>query len=69
MQEDFWGKRNLVVYSSPGDAGRPICMQRRNINVNVIAEEAADVLWLNVQNILNADGETEGWKLVCFGIY
>ena len=39
-------------------------MQRRNINVNVIAEEAANVLWLNVQNILDADGETEGWKLV-----
>ena len=26
--------------------------------------EAANVLWLNVQNILDADGETEGWKLV-----
>lgn len=39
-------------------------MQGRNINVNVIAEEAANVLWLNVQNILDADGETEGWKLV-----
>ena len=22
------------------------------------------MLWLNVQNILDADGETEGWKLV-----
>lgn len=39
-------------------------MQRRNINVSVIAEEAANVLWLNVRNILDADGETEGWKLV-----
>lgn len=41
----------------------PVC-RGRNIRINVIAEEAADVLWLNVQNILNADGETEGWKLV-----
>lgn len=66
VQEDFWGNRNLVAKIGPGDvfAETFACMQRRNINVNVIAEEAADVLWLNVQNILNADGETEGWKLV-----
>jgi CRP-like cAMP-binding protein len=62
VQEDFWGNRNLVAKIEPGDvfAG----MQRRNINVSVIAEEAANVLWLNVRNILDADGETEGWKLV-----
>ena len=66
VQEDFWGNWNLVAKIGPGDvfAETFACMQRRNINVNVIAEEAADVLWLNVQNILNADGETEGWKLV-----
>ena len=66
VQEDFWGNRNLVAKIGPGDvfAETFACMQRRNINVNVIAEEAADVLWLNVQNILDADGETEGWKLV-----
>ena len=66
VQEDFWGNRNLVAKIGPGDvfAETFACMQRRNINVNVIAEETADVLWLNVQNILNADGETEGWKLV-----
>lgn len=66
VQEDFWGNRNLVAKIGPGDvfAETFACMQRRNINVNVIAEETADVLWLNVQNILNADGKTEGWKLV-----
>lgn len=66
VQEDFWGNRNLVAKIGPGDvfAETFACMQRRNINVNVIAEEAANVLWLNVQNILDADGETEGWKLV-----
>ena len=66
VQEDFWGNRNLVAKIGPGDvfAETFACMQRRNINVNVIAEEEADVLWLNVLNILNADGETEGWKLV-----
>ena len=66
VQEDFWGNRNLVAKIGPGDvfAETFACMQRRNINVNVIVEETADVLWLNVQNILNADGETEGWKLV-----
>ncbi len=66
VQEDFWGNRNLVAKIGPGDvfAETFACMQRRNINVNVIAEETADVLWLNVWNILNADGETEGWKLV-----
>ena len=57
VQEDFWGNRNLVAKIGPGDvfAETFACMQRRNINVNVIAEEAADVLWLNVQNILNAE--------------
>mgnify|MGYP000008920321 FL=1 len=66
VQEDFWGNRNLVAKIEPGDvfAETFACMQRRNINVSVIAEEAANVLWLNVRNILDADGETEGWKLV-----
>ena len=66
VQEDFWGNRNLVAKIEPGDvfAETFACMQRRNINVSVIAEEAANVLWLNVRNILDADGGTEGWKLV-----
>ena len=66
LQEDFWGNRNLVAKIEPGDvfAETFACMQRRNINVSVIAEDAANVLWLNVRNILDADGETEGWKLV-----
>ena len=41
VQEDFWGNRNLVAKIGPGDvfAETFACMQRRNINVNVIAEE------------------------------
>lgn len=66
VQEDFWGNRNLIAKIGPGDvfAETFACVQKRNINVSVIAEEAANVLWLNVQNILNVDGETESWQVV-----
>lgn len=66
QQEDFWGNRNLITRISPGDvfAETFACVQKRNINVSVIAEEDASVLWLNVQNILMAEKNTESWKVI-----
>lgn len=65
VQEDFWGNRNLIAKIGPGDvfAETFACVQKRNINVSVIAEEQADVLWLNIKNILTVDGKTESWKV------
>lgn len=54
VQEDYWGNRNIRAHITPGGvfAEAFACVPGAVMDVGVVAEEASEVLWLNVRRIL-----------------
>lgn len=54
VQEDFWGNRNIMSQILPGQlfAETFACLPDAALNVNVAAEEACTVMFLNVKRII-----------------
>ena len=54
VQEDFWGNRNIVTSSGPGQtfAETFACASGSVLNVSVVADVPVTVLFLNVKRIL-----------------
>ena len=55
IQEDIWGNRNIISKAGPGQifAAAFACAPGSVLNVSVITETPADVMFLNVKRILN----------------
>ena len=55
IQEDIWGNRNILSKAGLGQtfAAAFACAQGSVLNVNVIAEASATVMFFNVKRILN----------------
>lgn len=56
IQEDFWGARNILAKLAPLElfAESFACAPEANMNVSVVADDALNVLWLEVSRILSA---------------
>ena len=54
IQEDFWGNRNMITKISPGQlfAEAFACVPQSVLNVSVVADTSATVLFLKVQKVL-----------------
>lgn len=54
VQEDFWGRRNLMARIMPGQvfAESFACTAGAVLNVSAVAAEPCKLMWLNVQRIL-----------------
>ena len=54
VQEDFWGRRNLMARVMPGQifAESFACKAGAVLNVSAVAAEPCTVMWLDVQRIL-----------------
>lgn len=54
VQEDFWGRRNLMARIMPGQifAESFACKAGAVLNVSAVAGEACTLMWLDVQRIL-----------------
>jgi cAMP-binding proteins - catabolite gene activator and regulatory subunit of cAMP-dependent protein kinases len=55
-EDDFWGNRNILADTVPGDlfGEAYACLPGERLRVNVIAEEKCNILLLNVPRILTA---------------
>lgn len=54
VQEDFWGNRNILTSSGPGQtfAETFACAQDAELNVSVVADTPVTILFLNVKRII-----------------
>ena len=55
IQEDFWGNRNIITVIAPGEvfAESYACSAGVPLGVNVVAQEASEILFLEVQRALH----------------
>ncbi|MGE4277122.1 MAG: Crp/Fnr family transcriptional regulator [Lawsonibacter sp.] len=54
VQEDFWGRRNLLARIMPGQifAESFACMPGAVLNLSIVAAESCKLMWLDVQRVL-----------------
>lgn len=58
VQEDFWGNRNILTQIDPGQifAETYACLNKKELRVDVIAEEEAEILFLDMQKVIGVCG-------------
>ena len=56
VREDYWGNRNIVSAIEPGEtfAESYACAENTALSVSIQADEASQVLWMDVRKILTA---------------
>lgn len=54
VQEDFWGNRNILTQIDPGQifAETYACLNKKELRVDVIAEEDVEILFLDMQKVI-----------------
>lgn len=59
-KEDFWGNRSILAIVGEGEAFGEVyaCLKKRKLNLNVIAAEVSEVLFLDIEKVLEEEAPT-----------